>query len=372
MLGIALDGAAQTGPYETNAYVETIAGSGFIGHVDGQGVSTMFNGPGVLTVDSHTNVYVWDAGNRAIRKIDQSLNVTTVLSNFDGNLLNLFAVGDELLILSYDTSDARTLWWFDSTGVTNKMRRVTVGNKPVGASGVIQTASGVFFTSDNRIYILTNDVAAVFVGSGNDSSIDGQGIFCSFSGPIALASDAANNLYVAEVSAIRKVSPQRVVTTVVQSSSLQNSSPVALAVSPAGAVCWSSVFLVKRFASGDISILGGKDRLSGFKDGESATSLFGTPQGLAFGPDHNLYVSDQNRIRRIVFDSIPAFQLGIELRPTVILNGSIGRTYRIESRDSVSEQWNSVESVTLTSSPQVWLDPRPRNSQRFYRTVEQP
>ena len=373
MLGIALDGAAQTGPYETNAYVETIAGSGFIGHVDGQGVSTMFNGPGVLTVDSHTNVYAWDAGNRAIRKIDQSLNVTTVLSNFYGGLIGLFAVGEELLILGDDLfgpSDAITLWWIASSGATNKVKVVTIAAGNVNfVGGLVQTANGVFFTINNQIYILTNDVAAVFAGSGNNSSIDGQGIFCSFNQPLALAADAANNLYVAQPSAIRKVTPQGVVTTLMQNSSLH-----AMTVNPGGIVCWSSVYSVHRIASGNTSILGGKDSLPGFNDGESAASLFGFPQGLAFGPDHKLYVSDagNQRIRRIVFDSIPSFQLGIELRPTVILNGPIGRTYRIETRDSVSQQWNSVESVTLTSSPQVWLDPRPRNSKRFYRTVEQP
>ena len=59
---------AQT--YDTNnEVVQTFAGSGFAGYVDGVGQLTMFNNPNVIVADSHSNLFVWDSGNYRIRKI---------------------------------------------------------------------------------------------------------------------------------------------------------------------------------------------------------------------------------------------------------------------------------------------------------------
>ena len=48
------------------------------GSTDGNGIYAMFNAPGALTSDAAGNIYVWDSGNRKIRRIDQSQNVTTI------------------------------------------------------------------------------------------------------------------------------------------------------------------------------------------------------------------------------------------------------------------------------------------------------
>src|ERR1017187_544605 len=67
---------AQT--YDTNnEVVQTFAGSGFSGYLDGVGQLTMFNSPNSIVADSHSNLFVWDSGNNRIRKITPDGTVTT-------------------------------------------------------------------------------------------------------------------------------------------------------------------------------------------------------------------------------------------------------------------------------------------------------
>ena len=68
---------AQT--YDTNNdVVETFAGSGFSGYLDGQGTQTMFDGPLAIVADSSGNLFVIDYGNPLrIRRITPGGTVTT-------------------------------------------------------------------------------------------------------------------------------------------------------------------------------------------------------------------------------------------------------------------------------------------------------
>lgn len=55
----------------------TFAGTGAPGYVNGYRTSAMFNCPGKVTFDNSGNMYVADMGNYVIRKIDSAGNVTT-------------------------------------------------------------------------------------------------------------------------------------------------------------------------------------------------------------------------------------------------------------------------------------------------------
>lgn len=68
---------AQTRTYETNVWVETIAGSDFYGYLDGQGVQTMLDGPNGITVDSKGNVFFMDSRNGRLRKVSTDGVVAT-------------------------------------------------------------------------------------------------------------------------------------------------------------------------------------------------------------------------------------------------------------------------------------------------------
>ena len=105
---------AQSRIYETNVYVETIAGSGFYGYLDGQGTQTMFYNPTVTVVDPATNVYVWDSYNSRIRKITPDGTVTTLAGNgtasiSDGQGTNAYICSIQSMIMGADGN----IWFSD-------------------------------------------------------------------------------------------------------------------------------------------------------------------------------------------------------------------------------------------------------------------
>jgi len=56
----------------------------------------------------------------------------------------------------------------------------------------------------------------------------------------------------------------------------------------------------------------------------------------------------------------------------VALSGLVGRTYQIQSTDSLkpyANNWLTNSTIQLTNTPFVWADPTATNSQRFYRGV---
>jgi hypothetical protein len=56
---------------------------------------------------------------------------------------------------------------------------------------------------------------------------------------------------------------------------------------------------------------------------------------------------------------------------SMTITGVPGWTYGIQSADGLAPpaNWQTLDSLTLPSSPYGWVDPRPIGSQRFYRLV---
>src|SRR6266850_3821956 len=72
--------------YDTNnPVVQTFAGSGFIGYLDGQGTQTMWNVPTMIVADTSSNLFVWDSGNTRIRKILADSTVSTYVGGGSGS-----------------------------------------------------------------------------------------------------------------------------------------------------------------------------------------------------------------------------------------------------------------------------------------------
>lgn len=170
--------------------VSTLAGSDMgQGLADGPGASALFSTPYGLAVDGAGNVYVADAGNAAIRKIDAAGNVSTVVGGAaNGNPVLDGPIGTATIAQPRGivVDGSGTLFFTEATGMVRKL-----------SNGIVTTLAGS---------------AAGVVGSA-----DGVGADARFGTLSQIALDPAGNLYVADTTnnLIRKVTPAGVVSTVI-------------------------------------------------------------------------------------------------------------------------------------------------------------
>lgn len=157
-----------------------------------------------------------------------------------------------------------------------------------------------------------------FVGTaGTAGHADGVGANASFSGPVAVASDSAGNIYVADYgnSIIRKVTPAGEVTTLAgtagQSGDVDGTgaaarftTPYSIATDSAGNVYVAeiSTHVIRKITPGGVvTTLAGKAGEAGHADGAGANATFSSPHGIATDYQGNVYVADygNDTIRKI-------------------------------------------------------------------------
>jgi hypothetical protein len=171
--------------------VTTFAGSGIASYGDGTGISSGFNLPAGLAVDSFGNVYVADISNNRIRKITSAGVVTTLAGKNTATFID---------------ATGTNAGFYTPTGVT------------VDSTGNIYVAD----TNNNRIRKITpSQVVTTFAGSGTGTLLDGIGTNAGFNQSRGISVDLAGNLYVADSgnNSIRKITSAGVVTTLAGGSS---------------------------------------------------------------------------------------------------------------------------------------------------------
>jgi hypothetical protein len=227
---VALGWQADAQNYDTNGdYVQTFAGSGFSGHLDGQGTQTMFSNPTQIVADTSSNLYVLDG--LLIRKITPNGTVTTFAgggSESTGNGTNVnLAFGTYGIAMTIDHNN--TIWIITGINIEGEptliLYQITSGATITytnlslisQAQGICADSIGnIYFSCGNQIFrYATNGIVSVFAGSGNSGYADGNGIFTAFYSPRALVSDQANNIYVWDSGnfLIRRIDQSQNVTT---------------------------------------------------------------------------------------------------------------------------------------------------------------
>jgi len=274
--------------------VSTIAGDGTAGLLDHptDPLLAQFNYPNNIALDSSGNLYVADAGNNRIRKINGLTGEVTIIagdasfSGFIDNpnpLLCRFSFTNSIVV-----DNAGTIYIPDNNN--NRIRKID------GGTGV----------------------QSVFAGSGGYGFIDSLSpLSAQFANPLDLAFDSAGNLYVADNdnNAIRKIDlGTGEVSTVAGSgtsgfadgpgATAQFWYPCGIAVDSAG-----NVFVVDRGnhcirkidTAGVVSTIAGTPGTFGFADGPGASAQFMSPSDVAVDSSGNLFVADTNNncIRRI-------------------------------------------------------------------------
>ena len=311
--------------------ITTVAGNGFgagganVGSASGGGysgdggpaTSAELHYPLDVAFDRHDNLYIADAGNNAIRKVDAR---TGIISTFAGNGAN-------------PTTGANTAWGV-SGGYSGDGGPATAADLS-WPSAIAFDRSGNLYIADsgnNVIRKVDADTATISTvagtGFGARGAQTGSGWFSGDGGlatsadlnyPTAIAIDDSGNLYIADTSntVVRKVDAQTgIITTVVGNGQYTNNAwpipgmggpatsapvnwPTGLAVDRSGNIYVVNsaypVVVINKVdaATGDISVYAGSPTPGYSGDGGPATAArMNYPCGLALDRRGDLYIGD--------------------------------------------------------------------------------
>jgi hypothetical protein len=185
--------------------------------------------------------------------------------------------------------------------------------------GVAIDSSGNIFIADsvmNTIRKITPaGVVTTFAGTaGLSGSSDGTGAAARFQGPIGIAIDINNNLFVADSynNIIRKITSAGVVTTFAGTAGPPGSadgigaaasftSPKGIAIDLSGNLfITEDVSTVRKITpAGVVTTFAGTAGLSGSSDGTGTAARFTTLNGVAIDKNNTLFVIDGQTIRKI-------------------------------------------------------------------------
>jgi len=260
--------------------VSTMAG-GEAGYADGASTVARFNTPSGLALDAAGAVLVADTGNNAIRRVTPDGTVSTL-------------AGDTV------------------SGYRDGPSGSAQFNGPVGIAVDSRGRVIVADTYNDRIRAIAPDgTVTTIAGSGRQGWADGRAEEAQFDTPCGVAVDAASNIYVADTgnAAIRKISPEGIVTTIAPDSGL---SPIAIAADADGTlyVGGSTRIVAIRPGAHPRAIAGSR---AGFADGRGRDAGFRSTAGIAVAAPGRLIVADAtNATVRLV---AAASQLGLRLPP---------------------------------------------------------
>jgi sugar lactone lactonase YvrE len=325
--------------------VTTLAGNGKQGYAPGAGRTAEFNNIGGIAVDAHGTVYVGDTGNNIVRTIDVGGDVTTLAGNLmpgdaDGSGgPNGFAQFHFPCGLAVDAegniyvADAlnHAIRKIDASGNVMTLAGPAGFNTP---TAVALDAQGNIYVADSGSHrirkIEVSGAVTSLAGNGGNSYTggwsDGTGGpngAAQFSSPQGVAVDAQGNIYIGDTynNRIRKIDVSGNVTTLAgngagapaQGGFLDGTGgpngtaelfhPSGIAVDTQGTVCFAdslNASIRKIDPSGKVTTFAGSGT-SGFADGLAGEAEFAWPRGVAVDVNGAVYVADlaNNRIRKI-------------------------------------------------------------------------
>ncbi len=211
-LYIADGGNARVRKVDTNGIISTFAGGGspLSGNGDGgPAVDASFRSVSDITFDTKGNLYVLDAFATAIRRVSPSGTITTVVNGLIPVPVGIAvdATGNIYVSQRPQAGDR---------GSGGGVFRISPGEQTFSKVGdflfprTVDAQGNLYVPSSNQVFRLTPDgTQTVVAGSGQIgfSGDDGPATQAALNGPVAVALDAAGNLYITDQgnNRIRKV-----------------------------------------------------------------------------------------------------------------------------------------------------------------------
>lgn len=267
------------------------------GTIDGIGTAARLSATGYMATDNLGNVYVADRSSNTIRKITPA-GVVTTLAGTAGVRGSTDGIG---AAASFFNPTGVAVDGAGKVYVTEPGRRNTLVSVSIGGNNTIRkiTPAGVVTT-------LAGDAGVI-------GSADGSGVAANFYDPVGIASDSAGNVYVADGAnrTIRKITPAGVVTTLAGTpgvfGSADGSGAVASFRNPNGLASDSTGNLyvadnntVRKITSlGVVSTLAGTPGVAGGADGSGAAASFSNLSGIAVDRAGNVYAANRLTVRKI-------------------------------------------------------------------------
>ena len=337
---------------DTSGTITTIAGDGTAGFSGdgGPATSAQLSGPSDVALDSAGNVYIADAGNRRVRKVDTSGTITTIAGDgtegFSGdggpataaqlggptgvavdNVGNVY-IGVFLShrIRKVDTSGTITTFAGNGTaGFSGDGGPATAAQLNVfGGGGVAVDSAGNVYIADDLNHRIrkvdTSGTISTFAGNGTAgfSGDGGPATAARLTLPTDVAVDNAGNVYIVDRGnfRVRKVDTLGTITTIAgdgtfgvfggdggPATSAQLFLPGGVAADNAGNVYIADTHnerIRKVDTSGTITTIAGDGDFGFTGDGGPATSAQVSPSDVALDSAGNVYIAGGGgRIRKV-------------------------------------------------------------------------
>ena len=328
--------------------VSTVAGSsGQVGIDDGTGAAARFAQPMAIIGDSAGNLYVADAGNFNVRKINAAGVVTTLAGAVNvryaldgvGAAAGFYAPGN----LAADINGNLYLNdYMDRQHIVRKVTPEGVVSTIAGLAANFDQIGGLATDVNGNVYVADtigtirqiNPAGVITPVAGVERKyglVDGKGSEARFSSPNGIVNMGNGDMLVADMvnQAIRKVSATGQVSTyasipLAQAASFKpygegRGTPYVsngMAMDSSGNLYVAdggSHVIFKVSSAGVSSVFAGVNYQAGSADGTGAAARFSRPQGLTIDTKGNLYVADTDNhtVRKITPAGVVTTLIGI-------------------------------------------------------------
>ena len=304
---------------------------GRIGSADGAGTAASFYAPADVVLDAAGNLYISDSGNHLIRKITPLGVVSTFAGNTTGGFENgkgaaasfssiqglaidpsgnIYVADPGNEVIRKVTPDG-TVSTFAGTGIAGSSNGTVTTATFKEPSGVALDAASNVYVADfgNKMIrkITTGGMVSTLAGSGAIGYDNGTGSTAPFTSPDRLVVDASGNVFVSDLSLVRKITPDGVVVTFAGNvpasgySTRVDGKGAAAGIVVAGGIAMDANGYIYLGDEEEIRIIrsdGTVTTLAGggtgnTTDGPANKASFGILRGLAVNPAGNtMYVTD--------------------------------------------------------------------------------